>query len=78
MTQPLTHVVRPTLHCFPSLHVLQLSSQEQRWLQFPLSGDVGFSVDDGGVGVFVVVVTSGVTVDVVMVDFDVVVVVVVV
>ena len=78
MTQPLTHVVRPTLHCLPSLHVLQLSSQEQRWLQFPLSGVVGLSVGDVCVGVLVVEVTSGVTGDVDKVDFDVVVVVVVV
>ena len=53
VTQPLTHVVKPTLHCLPSLQVSQPSLQEQRWLQFPLSGVVGLSVDVGGVGFFV-------------------------
>ena len=52
---------------------MQFSSQEQRWLQLPLSGVVGCSVDESGLVVFVVVVTSVVTV-----DFDVKVVVVVV
>ena len=75
MTQPLTHVVKPSLHCFPSLHVLQLSSQEHRWLQLPLSGVVGFSVEEGVVGDFAVVVTSVITLDV---EVEVVVVVVVV
>ena len=48
---------------------MQLSSQEQRWLQFPLSGVVGSScvVDDGCVGVFVVVVTVDVDEEVVVV-----------
>ena len=46
--------------------MLQLSSHEQRWLQFSLSGVVGSSavVDDGDVGVFAVVVTVDVDVDV--------------
>ena len=48
---------------------MQFSSQEQRWLQFPLSGVVGSSciVDDGGVDVFVVVVTVDVDVKVLVV-----------
>ena len=75
VTQPSTQVVKPILHCLPSLHVLQLSSHEQRWLQLSLSGVVGFSVEDGGVDVFAVVVTSVVTVEI---DVNVVVVVVVV
>ena len=75
MIQPLTHVVKPILHCFPSLHVSQLSLHEQRWLQSPLSGVVEFSVEDGGVGVFAAVVTSVVTVEI---DVKVVVVVVIV
>ena len=43
---------------------MQPSSHEQRWLHWPLSGVVEFSVEDGGVGVFAVVVTSVVAVDV--------------
>ena len=48
---------------------MQLSSHEQRWLQFSLSGVVGSSavVDDGDVGVFVVVVTVDVDEEVVVV-----------
>ena len=63
MTQPSTQVAKPILHFLPSLHVEQLSSHEQRWLQLPLSGVVGCSVDEGGLVVFVVVVASVVTVD---------------
>ena len=75
MTQPLTQVVKPILHCLPSLHVSQPWSHEHRWLQLPLSGVVGFSVDDGGVGVFVDVVDVEVVVVVVVVLIAVVVVV---
>ena len=44
--------------------MLQLLSHEQRWLQLPLSGVVGFSVEASDVGVFAIVVTSVVTVDI--------------
>ena len=44
--------------------MLQLLSHEQRWLQLPLSGVVGFPAEASDVGVFAVVVTSVVTVDI--------------
>ena len=62
MTQPSTQVVKPILHCFPSLHVSQPSSHEHRWLQLPLSCVVVVTVEAGDVG-FAVVDTSVVTVD---------------
>ena len=43
---------------------MQLSSHEQRWLQFSLTVVVGCSVDDGDVMVLAVVVTSVVTVEI--------------
>ena len=55
VTQPLTHVVKPILHCLPSLQVSQPSSHEHWWSQLPISGVVGLSVDDGDDDVFVVV-----------------------
>ena len=64
MTQPPTQVVKPILHCFPSLHVSQPSSQEHRWLQFPPLDVVGLFVEDGDVVVFADVVTSLVAVDI--------------
>ena len=63
----MTHVVKPTLHCLPSLQVSQPSLQEQRWLQFPLSGVVGLSVDVGGVGFFVVAFSAVLVVPMVVV-----------
>ena len=58
VTQPSTHVVKPILHCLPSLQVSQPSSHEHRWSQLPLPGVVGLSVDDGWDEVFVVVDTT--------------------